>query len=89
MRRIFALVLIALLVGVGLVAVIESDPGYLLVAYGNYTLESSLWVVLLLFLLFTLVVYALISFCLLYQSDAAAERSSVDLGGPRIIKKNK
>jgi len=61
MRRIFALVLIALLVGVGLVAVIESDPGYLLLAYGNYTLESSLWVGLVLFLLFTLVVYALIS----------------------------
>ena len=27
------------------------------------------------------------SFCLLYTSDAAAERSSVDLGGPRILKK--
>ena len=25
--------------------------------------------------------------CLLYTSDAADERSSVDLGGPRIIKK--
>ena len=28
-------------------------------------------------------------FCLLYTSDAADERSSVDLGGRRIIKKNK
>ena len=27
--------------------------------------------------------------CLLYTSDAAAERSSVDLGGRRIIKKKK
>ena len=27
------------------------------------------------------------SFCLLYTSDAADERSSVDLGGRRIIKK--
>ena len=26
--------------------------------------------------------------CLLYTSDAADERSSVDLGGRRIIKKN-
>ena len=26
-------------------------------------------------------------FCLLYTSDAADERSSVDLGGRRIIKK--
>mgnify|MGYP003381700769 CR=1 FL=1 len=30
-----------------------------------------------------------ISFCLLYTSDAADERSSVDLGGRRIIKKKK
>ena len=29
------------------------------------------------------------SFCLLYTSDAADERSSVDLGGRRIIKKTK
>ena len=28
-----------------------------------------------------------VSFCLLYTSDAADERSSVDLGGRRIIKK--
>ena len=28
-----------------------------------------------------------INTCLLYTSDAAAERSSVDLGGRRIIKK--
>ena len=33
-------------------------------------------------------VYAL-GVCLLYTSDAADERSSVDLGGRRIIKKKK
>ena len=32
---------------------------------------------------------ALIFLCLLYTSDAADERSSVDLGGRRIIKKKK
>ena len=31
----------------------------------------------------------LITYCLLYTSDAADERSSVDLGGRRIIKKKK
>ena len=31
--------------------------------------------------------YAEYRFCLLYTSDAADERSSVDLGGRRIIKK--
>ena len=30
-----------------------------------------------------------VCFCLLYTSDAADERSSVDLGGRRIIKKKK
>ena len=32
---------------------------------------------------------ALASTCLLYTSDAADERSSVDLGGRRIVKKKK
>ena len=32
---------------------------------------------------------ALLPVCLLYTSDAADERSSVDLGGRRIIKKKK
>ena len=31
----------------------------------------------------------LLYYCLLYTSDAADERSSVDLGGRRIIKKKK
>ena len=31
----------------------------------------------------------LVDICLLYTSDAADERSSVDLGGRRIIKKKK
>ena len=34
-------------------------------------------------------IYDLIYNCLLYTSDAADERSSVDLGGRRIIKKKK
>ena len=33
--------------------------------------------------------FALNNSCLLYTSDAADERSSVDLGGRRIIKKKK
>jgi HemY protein len=57
MRRLFAIVLVALLLGVGVVALIETDPGYVLVAYGNYTLESSLWVGLLLLFALILVIY--------------------------------
>jgi len=60
MRKLFVLMLIALLLGVGIVALIETDPGYVLLAYGNYTLETSLWVGTLLLVVFTLLVYALV-----------------------------
>ncbi|MEH6583067.1 MAG: heme biosynthesis HemY N-terminal domain-containing protein [Halioglobus sp.] len=57
MRKIFIYSLIGLLLGVAVVALIEIDPGYVLVAYGNYTVETSLWVGSLVLLLFTAVVY--------------------------------
>ncbi len=57
MRKLFILILAALLLGVGVVAVIETDPGYVLVAYGNYTVETSLWVGVLILAVFTLLVY--------------------------------
>ena len=37
--------------------------------------------------IFLFIFYSQRFFCLLYTSDAADERSSVDLGGRRIIKK--
>lgn len=61
MRKTFALILIALLLGVGVVAIIETDPGYLLLAYGDYTLESSLWVGLGALILLTLLLYVLVA----------------------------
>jgi len=57
MRRLFAFSLLALLLGVGVVAVIETDPGYVLVSYGNYTLETSLWVGLVVLAIALLLVY--------------------------------
>ncbi len=60
MRKLFAIALVALLLGVGIVAVIETDPGYVLVSYANYTLEASLWVGLLLLLLSVLSIYLLL-----------------------------
>ncbi|MEO0437937.1 MAG: heme biosynthesis HemY N-terminal domain-containing protein, partial [Pseudomonadota bacterium] len=44
MGGIFLIALIALLGGVGIVALIETEPGYLLIAYGGYTVETSFWV---------------------------------------------
>jgi len=51
MRKLFVISLGALLLAVGIVVLIETDPGYVLVSFGNYTLEASLWVGLLLLLL--------------------------------------
>ncbi len=61
MRRLFLLVLLALLLGIGVVALIETDPGYVLVAYGNYTLETSFWVGLVLLVLVTLLLYGIVA----------------------------
>ena len=41
-------------------AMIESEPGYLLIAFGDYTVESSLWVGLLLIAVLVLVLYAVV-----------------------------
>ena len=50
-----------MLLGIGIVALIRTDPGYMLLAHGNYTVESSLWVGVLLIVLFVLLLYGLIS----------------------------
>ena len=60
MRKLFIISLVALLLGAGLVAVIEADPGYVLLSFGNYTLEASLWVGVLLLALLLLAVYLLV-----------------------------
>jgi HemY protein len=59
-RVLFLVAVAMLLVGVGLIALIENDPGYVLVSYGNYTLETSFWVGLLLLLLLYLVLVLLL-----------------------------
>jgi HemY protein len=61
MKRTFIACLIILLVAVALVIAIEYDPGYLLLSYGHYTLESSVWVGLGVFLLLFLLVYGVFS----------------------------
>jgi HemY protein len=57
MRRLFLMLLLTLLAAVGLVALIERDPGYILVSWGLTTIETSLWVGLLLLLVFNVVFY--------------------------------
>lgn len=58
MRRLLLLGLAGLLLGVGLIALIETDPGYVLLAWGRYTLETSVWVGLVLLVMLVLLLHA-------------------------------
>jgi HemY protein len=62
MGSLFVIALLALVAGVGIVALIETEPGYLLIAYGGYTVESSFWVGILLIAAVVLALYALLRF---------------------------
>lgn len=57
MRKLLVLVLLALLLGVGVVALVETSPGYILISYDAYTVETSLWVGVFLLVLLTVVLY--------------------------------
>jgi len=60
MRRLFFIVLIVLLASVGLIALIETEPGYVLIAFNSWTVETSVWVALIVLLLFTVAAYVLL-----------------------------
>lgn len=62
MGRLFLVALLALVAGVGIVALIETEPGYLLIAYGGYTVESSFWVGIVLIGALVLTLYATVRF---------------------------
>ena len=62
MGGLFFVALLALLAGVGIVALIETEPGYLLIAYGGYTVETSFWVGIVLIATVVLLLYALLRF---------------------------
>lgn len=62
MGRLFLVALLALVAGVGIVALIETEPGYLLIAYGGYTVESSFWVGIVVIAAAVLTLYALLRF---------------------------
>ncbi len=57
MRGAFIWMLITLLAGVGLVALLETDPGYVLISYGLTTIETSLWVGLILLVLVNVLMF--------------------------------
>lgn len=58
MRRFFVAALLILVLGSLLVSAIQYDPGYVLMAYGDYSLETTLWLGLIVILLFALLVFS-------------------------------
>lgn len=82
MGRLFLVALLALLAGVGIVALIETEPGYLLIAYGGYTVETSFWVGILLIAAVVLSLYALLRFLSRLFSSPASVLSWA--GGRRL-----
>lgn len=62
MGGLFLVALLALVAGVGVVALIETEPGYLLIAYGGYTVETSFWVGIVAIAVIVLTLYALVRF---------------------------
>ena len=56
MKKPVFLVLLALIAGVALIIQLTRDPGYILVAYGNYTFETSLFALLVVIIILFAVV---------------------------------
>jgi HemY protein len=59
-KRLFIAILATLMLAAALAAAIAYDPGYVLLAYGNYTLETTVWVGIALLMVTLLVMYLLI-----------------------------
>ena len=60
MKLLLVIVVLMLLASVGLVALIEKDPGYVLISYQQLTLETSVWVGLVLLIVSFFALYFLL-----------------------------
>jgi HemY protein len=61
MKKLFLLIMFSLIAGVFLAVQLAQDPGYILIAYGNYTFETSLFAFLVAMLLLLAVLKLLLS----------------------------
>ena len=75
MRRGLLVLLIVIVIAGYLGTLVARDPGYVLVAYDGYSMQTSLWVLVGLFLVFSMAIYLLlISFNLLRHSGTAVRQ---------------
>jgi len=74
MMRLFAIVLLALLGATALAHFLLRDPGYILIDYGNTSIETSLWVGLFLAIVFFAVLYGSLRLIALFLSERGKTR---------------
>lgn len=60
MKILFIVLLLFLVLSSGLTALIAHDPGYLLLAYGGYTIETSIWIAIAALILIVAALYLLL-----------------------------
>ncbi|WP_019528429.1 heme biosynthesis HemY N-terminal domain-containing protein [Dasania marina] len=72
MKRLFILCLILLIAAVAFVTLVKHDPGYVLISYGLYTIESSLTVAVIAFLGVCLLLSLVFSICYRLVSKSVA-----------------
>lgn len=72
MKRFFIASLVVLVLSVALVVAIELDPGYILISYNTYTLETSVWIGVGLFVLLFSIVYGFFSLLRRLSSGTSA-----------------
>lgn len=75
MMRVFIACLFFLLFSVAVVVAIEHDPGYLLISYGVYSVETSIWVGLVSFVVLFCLIYGFFSFVRQVFNKSAALKS--------------
>lgn len=61
MKRLFIAALIVLLLAAALAAAIAYDPGYILIAFGPYTLETTVWIGVALVLVILVLMYGIVA----------------------------
>lgn len=74
MMRLFAIVLLALLGATALAHFLLRDPGYVLIDYGNTSIETSLWVALFLSIVFFATLYGVLRLIALVGSERGKTR---------------
>ena len=88
MRQIFIITIITLLASAGLTMMISIDPGYVRVSWGNYLIETSVWIAIILSASIFFVIYLIIkSWKGVKNSTGGAGRWLLSTGGQRARKK--